>query len=240
MVPFSHRFAVERTPSSLIWNVEYFQELSDTFFSKVNFMRRSGDHEQILHPIESGDGGILELRTDGRSRYWELEWTTRLLVGRHDLNFSYVRSRSEGDLNVFDEFFGNFRNPIIRPNQFSVTDTDTRDRFLFRGILAFGQWTVTSVLEVRQGFPYSAVNEDLDFVGVRNEGGRFPRVSVLDFSIQRPFSLAGFNTTVGLRLFHLFESDLPRDVQRNIDSSAFGTFSNQVERSIGFLFRVDM
>ena len=239
-VAFAHRLAAKRTPSSLIWNVEYFHELRDNIYSKVNFLRRSGDHELILHPIESGERGVLDLRTDGRSRYWELEWTSRLLVGRHDLNFSYVHSRAKGDLNVFDEFFGNFRNPIIRPNQFSVTDTDTRDRFLFRGILRFGSWIVTPVLEVRQGFPYSIVNEDLDFVGVRNDGGRFPRVSVLDFGIQRPLTLMGYNATVGLRMFHLFESNFPQDVQRNIGASTFGTFSNQVERSIGVLFRVEM
>ena len=79
-VAFAHRLAAKRTPSSLIWNVEYFHELRDNIYSKVNFLRRSGDHELILHPIESGERGVLDLRTDGRSRYWELEWTSRLLA----------------------------------------------------------------------------------------------------------------------------------------------------------------
>ena len=240
VVAYTPRLAATETPSSLIWNAEYFHELTDALYTKVNFLRRAGDRELILHPVETGDSGIMELRSDGRSRYWELEWTSRLLLGRHDLNLSYVRSRAEGDLNVFDEFFGNFRNPIIRPNQFSIVDTDTRNRFLFRGILRFGAWTATPVLEVRQGFPYSIVDEDLNFVGARNQGGRFPRLTVLDFGIQRPFSIAGFNTTVGLRMFHVLGTDLPLDVQRNIDASTFGSFTNQVDRSIGFLFRIDM
>lgn len=240
VVAYTHRLAATKTPSSLIWNTEYFHQLSDTLYTKVNFLRRSGDHELILHPLESGEAGVMELRSDGRSRYWEVEWTSRLLLGRHDLNFSFVRSRAEGDLNVYDEFFGNFRNPIIRPNQFSVVDTDTRNRFLFRGIVRFGEWTVTPVLEVRQGFPYSIVDENLNFVGARNQGGRFPRVSVLDIGIQRPLSIAGFDTTIGLRMFHLLETDLPLDVQRNINTTTFGRFSNQIERSIGVLFRLDM
>ena len=99
---------------------------------------------------------------------------------------------------------------------------------------------MTPVFEVRDGFPYSIVDEDLNFVGALNQGGLFPRVSVLDVGIQRPLSIAGFDTTVGIRMFHLLETDLPLDVQRNIDTSTFGRFSNQVERSIGFLFRVDM
>ena len=122
----------------------------------------------------------------GRSRYWELELTSRWLVGGHEMNFTYVRSRSKGDLNVFNEYFGNFRNPIIRPNQFSVTETDTRHRFLFRGAFAVQKWTVSPVFEARQGFPYSLVDQDLNFVGMRNEGGRFPNVWVLDLGIQRP------------------------------------------------------
>ena len=240
VVDYRHRLDADRTPSSLIWNTEYFHEFTDRLYGKVNFLRRAGDHELILHPLESGDEGTLELRSDGRSRYWEVELTTRLLVGPHDLNFSYVRSRAEGDLNVYDDFFGNFRTPIIRPNQFSLIDTDTRNRFLFRGIMEFGSWIVTPVVEIRQGFPYSAVDEDLYFVGPRNQAGRFPIAKVLDFAIQRPFTIAGYRTSIGIRAYHLLGSDLPMDVQQNIDSSSFGMFSNQVERSLGLYFRIGM
>jgi len=236
---FAHELAADRTPSSLIWNLEYFHQFSDTLFSKVNFLRRSGNNELILHPVETIAGHLLQVRSDGRSRYWEVEWTSRLLVGSHDLNFTYVRSRAQGDLNFFDNFFGNFRNPIIRPNQFSVTETDTAHRFLFRGTFNVNAWTIAPVFEGRQGFPFSAVDEDLRFVGTRNDG-RFPNVWVLDFHVQRRLRIARLNTHIGLRIFHLFESDFPRDVQANIDAPTFGMFSNQVERSIGLTFRIDM
>ena len=124
--------------------------------------------------------------------------------------------------------------------QFSVTDTDTAHRFLFRGTFALDAWTVSPVFEGRQGFPFSAVDEDQNFVGARNQGGRFPHVWVLDFHIQRGLRIYGFNTRVGVRVFHLFESDFPQDVQSNIDAPTFGLFSNQVERSIGLTFRIDM
>ena len=203
-------------------------------------MRRTGNNELILHRMESGDGGTLRLDSNGRSRYWELELTSRLLAGRHEMNFSYVRSRSQGDLNVFDAFFGNFRNPIVRPNQFSVTETDTRHRFLFRGAFVVQKWTVSPVFEGRQGFPYSLVNKDRDFVGIRNLGGRFPHVRVLDLDVQRPLRIAGYDTWVGVRVYHLFENEFPRDVQANIDAPAFGRFTNYVEQSIGLTFRIDL
>ena len=239
-IGYIHRLTAEKTPSSLIWNVEYFHRFSDTFFGNVNFLRRTGDNELILNPTESGNGGVLRLDDAGRSRYWELELTSRLLAGNHEMNFSYVRSRSQGDLNVFDEFFGNFRNPIIRQNQFSVAESDTRNRFLFRGSFAVQAWIVSPVLEGRQGFPYSLVDEDLDFVGTRNRGGRFPQVWVLDLDVQRPLRIAGYDTWVGVRVYHLFENEFPRDVQANVDAPTFGSFTNQVERSVGLTFRIEL
>ena len=109
VTPFVHQLVAGKAPSSLIWNIEYFHAMSDRLFSKVNFLRRTGDEELTLHPDEETLGrGVLRLDSDGHSRYWELEFTTRLLTGPHELNFSYVRSRSEGDLNVFDDFLGIF------------------------------------------------------------------------------------------------------------------------------------
>ena len=240
VTPFVHHLAAWKAPSSFIWNVEYFHAVSDRLFSKANFLRRTGDEELILHPIEETLGrGVLRLDSDGHSRYWEMEFTTRLLTGPHELNVSYVRSRSEGDLNAYDDYFGNFRNPIIRPNQFSLKDTDTRHRVLFRGLLAAQAWSISPVVEFRQGFPFSQVDEDLQFVGVRNRGGRFPNVWVMDLDIGRPIRIRGFNTRVGVRLFHVFETDLPRDVQQNVGSPSFGRLSNDVERSIGLTFRIE-
>ena len=241
VVRFSHDLTASKSPSSFIWNVEYFHAVNDRFFSKINFLRRVGDNELILHPVEdSSGGGVLSLDDTGHSRYWEIELTSRLLVGPHEMNFSYVHSVSKSDLNVFDDFFGNFHSPIIRPNQFSYTDADTRGPVLFRGSFFMKRWTVSPVLEVRQGFPYSQVDGDLNFVGMRNGAGRFPRVSVLDLDVQRPVRIGGFDVRVGVRIFHLFDRDLPMDVQQNITSPSFGQFSNYVDRSIGLTFQVGL
>lgn len=140
---------------------------------------------------------------------------------------------------MFDEFYGNYRNPIIRPNQFSLAATDTGHRFLFRGLFVAQSWNISPVVEFRQGFPYSQRDEDLQYVGARNRAGRFPNVWVLDLDIQRPFQIGPLNTRIGVRMFHLFERDFPRDVQQNIGSLSFGQFSNFVERSIGLTFRIE-
>ena len=121
VVRFSHDLTAAKSPSSFLWNVEYFHAVNDRFFSKINFLRRIGNNELILNPVEDNrGGGVLSLDDTGHSRYWEIELTSRLLVGPHEMNFSYVHSVSKSDLNVFDDFFGNFRNPIVRPTNGST------------------------------------------------------------------------------------------------------------------------
>ena len=36
------------------------------------------------------------------------------------------------DLNDFDQFYGNFRNPIIRPNENGLSPTDVPNRLIVR------------------------------------------------------------------------------------------------------------
>ena len=236
---YRHSSAVDRTPSSVVWNVEYDQKVNDNLLLKVSHLRRTGRNEFIVQPVETADDALLRLDSGGRSRYWEVELTSRVVVRAHEMHFTYVRSRSQADLNAYDRFFGNFRDPIVRPNEFSLTDNDTSHRFLFRGAFPVGAWTVSPVLEVRQGFPYSRVDEDRSFVGARNQGGRFPVVRVLDLDVQRRVKIGKFNTRIGVRVFNLFDTFTPRDIQNNVDASSFGRFSNPIERTFGLTFQIE-
>ena len=146
------------------------------------WLRRRGSDEYILSPDPAA--GTLRLSSDGRSRYSELETTVRYLGGaRRDLTLSYVWAKGTADLNNYDQFYGNFRNPIVRANEHSLVPTDVRHRLLLRGLVGLpGQWDLSPVLELRSGFPWSAVDEFQDFVGARNRAGRLPAVRTLDLS----------------------------------------------------------
>ena len=96
------------------------------------------------------------------------------------------------------------------------------------------------VLEVRQRFPYSIVNEEQEFAGMCNRGARVPTVGVFDLDIQRPVPLCGFDARASVRLCHVFEYDVPRDVQGNIDSLTCGRFSNYIEQSVGMTFQLSL
>jgi hypothetical protein len=182
--------------------------------------------------------GELTLASAGASKYWELETTGRFVSSEYrDLSVSYVRSHSTTDLNDYDQFFGNFRNPIIRPNESSVSSTDVPNRLVVRGTIGLpAKWVLTPLYEWRTGFPWSAVNEFQDFVGQRNQAGRLPTVSTVDATIARPWRFRKYQFTAGIKAYNIFSSGSERDVQNNTASPDFGKFYNPIERSIGFFF----
>jgi hypothetical protein len=168
------------TPEAHVGNVEWDQRFGRRVLFKVAFLHREGSHEYVVRPAP--ETGELRLSSTGTSRYRELETTARYLGGeRRDLTLSYVLAHGTADLNNYDQFYGNFRNPIVRANEHNLTPTDVRHRVLVRGTIGLpGRWDFAPVLEVRSGFPWSAVDEYQDFVGPRNRAGRLPIDALID------------------------------------------------------------
>ena len=225
-----------RTPESITGNVEWNQRFGRRLLFKANYLRRRGQHEYVLEPDPAR--GELRLQSTGRSRYWELEFTARYVGSeRRDLTFSYVRSRGVADLNHYDQFYGNLRNPIVRPGEYNLISTDVPHRLLIRGTIDLPkQWDIAPLIEIRSGFPWSAVDEFQDFVGPRNRAGRLPSVRSVDFSLSRPWKIAKYKFRAGIKVFNLFGPSAERDVQTNVASPDFGRFFNPIDRSIGFVF----
>jgi hypothetical protein len=224
-----------KTPESSVQTVAWDQRFGRRFFFKAAYLHREGSHGYIVDPNASL--GLLTLSSTGESKYWEFETTGRYLASEHrDLTVSYVRSHSTRDLNDYDQFFGNFRNPIIRPNESSLSPTDVPNRMIVRGTIGLpGKWVFAPVYEWRTGFPWSAVDEFQDFVGERNRSGRLPSVSSLDFTLARPLRFKKYRFTGGIKIYNAFNSGNERDVQANITSPDYGKFYNPIERSIGFV-----
>jgi hypothetical protein len=225
-----------RTPEAVAGNIEWNERFGRRVLFKANYLRRRGSHEYILEPDPTR--GEVRLLSTGTSRYWELELTGRYLGGeRRDLTMSYVRSHGTADLNNYDQFYGNFRNPIVRANEHNLIPTDVPHRLIVRGTIGFpGNWDLAPVIEMRSGFPWSAVNELQEFVGPRNRSGRLPRVHTLDFSLSRPWHVWKYRFRGGIKVYNAFGSSAQRDVQSNTASPSFGQFFNPLERSIGFVF----
>jgi hypothetical protein len=223
------------TPEAHVGNIEWDQRFGRRVLLKLAYLQRRGMNEFILTP--SPLTNEIRLTSSGTSTYKEFEATTRYLGGgRRDLTFSYVLAKATADLNNYDQFYGNFRNPIIRPNEHNLTPTDVRHRLLVRGTVGLpGQWDFAPVLELRSGFPWSAVDEYQDFVGPRNRAGRLPFVSTLDFTLTRPWQVKKYRFRAGVKLYNAFGFSAARDVQHNLASPDYGRFFNPIERSIGFV-----
>jgi hypothetical protein len=224
-----------RTPEAEVGNIEWDQRFGRRVLLKVAYLTRQGSHEYIVSPAP--DLGALQLSSTGTSRYRELESTVRYLGGeRRDLTMSYVWARGTSDLNSYDDFYGNFRNPIVRANEHNLITTDVRHRLLLRGTIGLpGKWDFAPVVELRSGFPWSAVNEFQDYVGPRSRAGRLPAVRTVDFSIARPLQFKKYRFRAGLKVYNLFGASAARDIQSNIASPFYGTAYNPIERSIGFV-----
>jgi hypothetical protein len=116
---------------------------------------------------------------------------------------------------------------------------DVPNRLIALLAIPAGKWSIAPVVEVRDGFPYSVVDEEQNFVGTRNRGSRFPIFYSLDLSINREVTVRNRRLRIGLQTNHFLNNATPRDVQANIDSPEFGTFYNSLIRRIGFKVAIE-
>ena len=219
-----------QNPRSTSWNLELDRQILAGLLLRVAYEQRNTARDFVVSPTSSATTGILDLSNRGSDTYREFQVAARYEIARHVLNASYVRSRAFGDLNDFNQFFGNLAQPVIQPDARGQLPFDAPNRFLFWGTLA-GPWNVTlvPVYDLHTGFPYSVQDEFREYVGPRNVD-RFPRFSSFDFQVTRPIALPfgerHLRARVGVGVFNLFNHFDPRDVQNNLASARFGEFFN--------------
>jgi hypothetical protein len=235
-IPYSNVIAGGlRNPRSETWNVEVDRQVRENLLLRVAYQQRNTFDDLVLNPETMPGNSLLSLASTGRDVYREFQLTGQYKIHRQTLNASYVRSKATGDLNDFNQFFGNDPQAVIQPNSRGPLAFDAPHRFLTWGELnAPGKVMLMPVLDIHTGFPYSVVNETRDFVGPRNDE-RFRRFDSFDLQVLRNFGLRfhGKERTVklGFGVFNLFNHDNPRDIQNDLDSSRFGESFNSAVRT---------
>lgn len=223
-----------QNPRSTSWNVELERQVTSRFTARAGYQERNTARDFVVSPVTGTESGVISLSNGGSDSYREIQVTGRYQVSRATVNASYVRSRAYGDLNDPFLFIGNYPQAVIQPDAQARQLFDAPNRFLIWPTIA-GPWklNILPVYDVHTGFPYSAENEYRQYIGSRDDR-RFPRFSSCDLQITRPATLhaAGkrIKLTVGGSVFNMFNHDNPRDVQNDIDSSAFGNFYNPAWR----------
>jgi hypothetical protein len=222
-----------RDPRSIGWNAELDRQITSGLTARAEYQQRNSTRDFVVNPEASA--GYLSLSNGGESSYRELQFSGQYRGKRGTLNASYVRSRAYGDLNDFNQFFGNNPVAVIEPDVRARLPFDAPSRFL-----AWGQWnapfklTVLPVLDIHTGFPYSIVDQAREFVGPR-DADRYPRFASLDLQITRPIRIPlpheKFKARIGFSVFNVLNRFNPRDVQNDIDSDRFDSLFNGVGRT---------
>jgi hypothetical protein len=232
-----------RDARSRRWSLQVDRSLAKHLTLRLGYLHRASQNEAILVPkVTATGGGLLILKTRGQSNYHEVQALALYDSQRfHNWNISYVWSRARGSLNTADNFLGDFPAFVVRSNQFGTLPFDIPHRFLAYGELkAPSQITIMPALEIRSGFPFSVVNDRLDFVGARNQA-RFPRFLSLDATILKGFKVPFLDkkARAGVIIFNITNHFNPRDVQNNTSSPRFGQFFNSLGTSVRGKFELD-
>jgi hypothetical protein len=232
-----------RLPYSLGATLQFDRELRRNLLLRIGYEHRDGSREFYVNPVSPAaqQAAELQLLNSGHQNYDELlamlRWrpTERItIVG------SYVRARASGELNDYNQFFGNLPYPLIRPNQYGPLPSDAPNRVLFWGIVGLPhKLQFVPILDAHTGFPHSKLDSDWNYVGQRDEAGRFPTFMSFDVKLQYPFDFKFRGHRVqflgGLKVIDVTNHDNPRDVQQYLGSPNYGAFYN----SVGRLWRID-
>jgi hypothetical protein len=197
--------------------------------------------ELIVNPITTPTSSELLLESTGRSSYREGEVSVHFTHSHGvDATVSYTRSAARGDLNSLATYFDAMMWPIIGQNAYAPANADVPNRLLARGrAMPTDRWLLIGIVDWRSGLPYSVVDEDLDFVGPRNEGHRFPAYARTELGIEHRFKIFHYQPWIGVRAYNAFSVFLPTDVQANLASPAFGTFYNSEYRQFRIQVRFE-
>ncbi len=226
--------------SSTTWDVAIDDRVNRVMSIHAGVLDREGRHALIVEPVRSGQGGQYVMSSTGQSKYVQEEIEVQAGHGtRGNVNASFVHSSAHEDLNSLLTFVDDVLQPIVAANAYAPAMADAPNRFLLRGrVMVAPGWQVLGTVDWRSGLPYSVVNEDLEFVGPRNEL-RFPSYFRVDAGFDRRLSIKGIHPWMGIRVANALNSFLPSDVQANLDSPAFGSFYNSVYREYRIAVRFE-
>jgi len=230
------------------WNVEVDRDLGRGLTIRASYLSSQTTNVPTVTPLTGPPGGpsYLGLANFGKSRYSEFEATVHYRSERHEVNVSYIHSRSRGDLNAVSTIYVPFEQPVIRPNLSGILPSDIPNRLVGWGTFSL-PWKVTfsPVVDVHSGLPYYVVDEFQNYVGMPNTA-RLPYFFSLDVKIFRevplhwlPFKgLQGHKLRAGVYSLNFTSHQNPRDVFNNVTSPIFGVVGGIQRRQSGFVFEL--
>jgi len=234
----SNTAAANFAPYSKTWNIEIEQTVARRVRLMAGYLSSISDGVITLTPRTGQGVDAYALGGGGKSIYRQVEVTARVRwLKDQEMVFSYVRSRTRGNLNEFSRYLGDFPSAIIPKDLFSQRPEDLPNRFLAWGVFSL-PWKlkVYPIVEYRTGSPYAVVDAARNYVGVPySDRYRYPNFFSADARISKDipfrhkytlrFSVSGFNLTNHFN---------PLDVHGNLSDPLNGVFfGNYVRRLRG-------
>ncbi len=227
------RVAGSFAPRGLTWNVQAEHTFSRWLKVRAVYTDNRSVGLVVLDPDVLGNTPEIVLNGNGDARYRQAELTARFAWrGDQQMVLAYTRSRSEGSLNTFDMFLGNIPSPIVRPEVYSNLPADLPNRFLVWGRTKFRTFTVLPIVEYRNGFPYTQLDERQNYFGVPNsDHTRFPNFFSADARIMRDFKVnPKYTVRLSLSTFNITNHFNALAVHANVADPYFGTFFGNYRR----------
>jgi hypothetical protein len=237
------------SPRTFTWSAEVEREIRRNVSLKVNYLDSQTRNLFVAEPLmnATGGGSFLALANTGAARYRRAEASVHArLFKQGELNVTYIWSRSRGDLNTLSNIYMPFEEPVIRPNVSGILPSDVPNRVVTWGLFQLPfKLTLSPVVDVRSGLPYSDVDALQNYVGVPNSL-RFPTYFALDARIYREFPLhlpfmensSKRKIRFGVYTLNLTGRQNPHDVYNNVASPLFGRFAGLDKRIDGLVIDV--
>jgi len=218
-----------KAPVFLNWSVGWQQKMPRAFYFRTEFIRKTGRHGWSYAPYLPVPGDSLPvniylLSSSSRETYYSMEFAlNRTFREKYPWFISYSRSQARSSAVI--DFSTD--NPVFGKQGDGPRDWDSPNRLISWGtypVPRFNKFVLSYFLEWHSGFPYSAVDQTQQLVGLPNRG-RFPDYFSLNLHCERRFQLwhtqwairAGFNNVTG--------SSNPVVVNNIVDSPDYRHFS---------------
>jgi hypothetical protein len=220
-------------------SVAFEQRLPRTTYLRIQLLdRRARNIWTFVNPGASTlpDGpftGEFTLTNNRRDHYDSAELTLRHVFKQNHVVFaSYTRSRALSNA----DFGYNLDNVLFSPQAGGPLAWDAPNRFLSWGWLPLTHKIDAAYsFDWRTGFPFTLQNDSQEVVGASN-AERFPNFFSLDVSLERRFTLLGFQWALRGGVNNITKRGNYSFVNSNINSPDFLAFSGAQGRS--FIARV--
>lgn len=231
------------TPVATRWDVELNHRFAGGWQARVKYQERRGERELVIDPqVVSATRGVLALQSTGTSRARSVEGTLawRATGAGHEVYVSYVRAAAEGHVNTLERIGGALREPFVQPDQVAPIRADVPNRLLAWGVLHLpARVTLAPFVEVRDGFPWSPVDDEWRYAGAANSA-RLPWFGSLDLYVNKVFTISNRlpDARIGLKLYNVLSIHTERDVQRDTARPDFGSTYNPIPRDFTMVFEL--